>query len=274
MYISIDLGGTNTRVASSEDLISFVLVEKFLTEPSLANQKEKVVQAIKNVSHNARLDGVSIGVPGQIDFASAKFKFITNIPFLSGVAYSGLIGDVECKVIGQNDTSLAGLAEAVRGAGVGYDVVAYITLSTGVGGARIIQGKLNDLAKHNEPGHMIIHPEGRYLDTCGQNGCFEAYCSGKSFSQLYNIEAAECTDKDLWAKYASDLALGLTNVIAMWSPDIIVLGGSVVHKFDDYFKAPLLENLSQQKVFSIPPIVKAKLGDDAGLYGGLISLKN
>jgi predicted NBD/HSP70 family sugar kinase len=120
---------------------------------------------------------------------------------------------------------------------------------------------------------MIIQEEGRPFQLCGQRGCLSSYVSGAAFREIYGIGPSKCEDREVWADYAKKLTLGIINILAMWAPNVIILGGSITNKFEDYFKEPLLDELSKQELFVIPPIFKSELGDNSGLYGGLILLK-
>jgi predicted NBD/HSP70 family sugar kinase len=120
---------------------------------------------------------------------------------------------------------------------------------------------------------MIVKAGGKLCRSCGQRGCLESYVSGKSFKEIYEVGPSKCDDAEVWEKYAHDLAPGIVNLVAMWGPDIIVLGGSISKKFEPFFKEPLIKKLEEEPLFDIPPIVKSVLGDDSGLYGGFLYLK-
>lgn len=164
------------------------------------------------------------------------------------------------------------MGESVFGPGKDYEVVVYITLSTGVGGVRIVNKKIDPHQKHSEPGHMIIKEGGRIFQKCQQKGCFSAYSSGTAFKEMYQINPRDCNDQKIWADYAYYLSIGLINIISVWAPDIIILGGSITNKYEEFFKAPLDAFLRDQKLFSIPPIVVSAFGDESGLYGGFVLL--
>ena len=274
MYISIDLGGTNTRIAASRDLKNILKQEKVPTEQNVALERKVITSAIEKVAEGEVIKGICIGVPGFVDKKNLKFNRIVNIPSLSGFSYEDLFGEIVAPelTIAENDATLAGLGEAVRGAGQNYEVVAYLTLSTGVGGVRIAGKKIDPYQRHSEPGHMIINEDGKPFKLCGQKGCLSCYVSGAAFKEVYGVSPFRCEDKEVWTDYAKKLSLGIVNVIAMWGPDVLVLGGSISNKFEGYFKEPLLDELSKQEIFAIPPIVKSALGDDSGLYGGFILL--
>ncbi len=88
---------------------------------------------------------------------------------------------------------------------------------------------------------MIINEDGKPFKLCGQKGCLSCYVSGAAFKEVYGVSPFRCEDKEVWTDYAKKLSLGIVNVIAMWGPDVLVLGGSISNKFEGYFKEPLLD---------------------------------
>lgn len=271
MYLVIDLGGTNTRVASSKNLKTIYKEEKFSSQNTVEKQRVLVSQAISKVSDGV-LCCICLGVPGTIDRKAKKFIKLPNYPPLDGHSFEDLF-DEKSKIsnlVVENDATLAGLGEAVFGAGKEYEVVSYITISTGVGGSRIANKKIDPTKESSEPGHMVIDLDGR-RDHAGILGGLEAYVSGTAFEEIYKVEPGECSDQKVWDEYALYLSAGLLNILAMWNPDVIVIGGGMSNKFDK-FSEPLLKNLNEQSFFEIPPIVTAQLGDDSGLFGGFARL--
>ncbi len=274
MYISIDLGGTNTRIASSKDLGKILKVERVKTEQNVALERKIIISAVEKLCKEEKIDGICVGVPGFVNKKDKKFEKIVNVPSLSGLSYEDLFGDLVNPdlVIAQNDATLAGLGEAVVGAGQDYEVVVYLTLSTGVGGVRIAGKKIDPTQNFSEPGHMRVQENGLVCPHCHQKGCISAYISGAAFEDVYKVRPSKCEDREVWGEYAKKLTYLIINVLATWAPDAIILGGSISNKFEQYFKEPLFDNLSKQNFFTIPPILKSKLDDNSGLYGGLILL--
>lgn len=273
MFVSIDLGGTKTRVASSKNLTELFEIEKFSTNENLDAQKKLLNESIISVSHSEKVLGISIGVPAILDRKEGKYKHLTNFHELDGYEYGEILDTTlrEALYIVENDAALAGLAEAVSGAGRDFPVVAYITLSTGVGGVRIADEELPHGFKFSEPGHHIIEPEGRYHESCGQNGCWEAYVSGDAFEEIYGRSPIDCTDENIWEDYAYRLSRGVINLISFWAPDVIVFGGGMSNNYD-FFSDPLVRHLNSQKFFDIPEIRKSEYMDNAGVTGGFIAL--
>ena len=275
MFISIDMGGTNTRVASSKDLTSILRVEKFKTQNTLEKQKKRITKAVINVSENEKVESICIGVPGLIDRKNNKFGNVVNFPVISNLEFDSLFGEQlkPCTIIGENDAALAGLGEAIFGAGINHKIVAYLTISTGVGGIRIQDKKLNRSQNYSEPGRQIIIIDGLKDTKVDMHGTLDAYTSGQAFKKNYGIATKDCNDQDIWNDYTKKLSAGIINILALWAPDIVILGGGISNKFEQYIKTPLLENITDQYAFDTPKIVKSKLEDACGIYGGFALIK-
>lgn len=174
----------------------------------------------------------------------------------------------------ENDTALVGLGEAVKGAGRVHAIVAYVTVSTGVGGVRIVNSRIDQNALGFEPGHQVIVVDGA-LCGCGGKGHLESYVSGSAIERTYRQKPEAISDPSVWDELAKYLAIGLNNTIVHWSPEVVVLGGSMIvgepgisiEKVQSYLGKTL-------RVFpECPKLVKAELGDSGGLYGALLFLE-
>jgi len=218
---------------------------KFLTNPDIGVQKKLLSNAIKQVSGGEVVKATCLGLPGMFD--SKKIINLPNIPTYNNYKISDLI-EVE-NIFVKNDAVLAGLAEAVDGAGKGYNRVAYLTLGTGVGGSLIVSG----VAKNMEPGNEFF----------SDGETFENHVSGRAFERIYRASSKNCEDINVWKEYAKDLTTGIKKIILPWKPDVIVIGGGVANRFEKF----------SSSFIDIPvPIKKSKFMDRAGLMGGLFFL--
>jgi glucokinase len=275
MYISIDLGGSKTRVASSKDLNEIHKFERFKTSPDLEVERRLVNEAIQNVSDGEDIEYICIGVPGFVDRQSRTFSKIVNYPELTGKPYESFfdLDLTNTPLVVENDAALAGLGESMLNP-IAKDesVVAYLTLSTGVGGVRIQDKKINLGQELSEPGHFIIVEDGILDPICGQKGCLHAYLSGAMFEQVYGEPPKKSASPEVWEKYGEHLATGVVNIVSMWDPEVLVIGGGLAKKFR-YFEESMLKHLAKQEFFEIPKIVKSELGYKNGVYGGFFFIK-
>jgi glucokinase len=265
MFIVFDIGGTNSRFASSKD--GTTLLET-ITKPTPQNLDEAVLlyeEIITKLSSEEKIDGIAGGVPGMLTTDKAQLSAAPHLrSWVNKPIREYLQRISKCQnVYLENDAAMASLGEASFGAGKDYRIVAYMGIGTGIGGARVVDGVIDARSQGFEPGHMVIAP-GKDLETV---------ISGTTIMQKYHKKAAELDDV-FWHEFEEYLIMGLQNITVMWSPDIIVLGGGVI----------LESGLSQDRIMlhlyktltiypRLPKIIKASLGDHAGLMGALTYLK-
>lgn len=272
MYLVFDIGGTNMRLATSLDGKA-LLATKIVSTPQDFNQGMSAFnQVAAELLQGEKIQSMAGGAAGPIDKDKTMLVKSPQLPnWINKPLKSELERLFNCPVSLENDADLATLGEAAFGAGVGKNVVAYLTISTGVGGARAINQKIDANSFGFEPGHQIIVPNGAPCN-CGGKGHLESYVSGSGLLKTYQKKGEEITDPKVWDKVAKYLAIGLNNVTVLWSPEIIVLGGAVMKSIPlDAVRGYLAEVLT---IFpQSPEIQLAKLGDPAGLYGALALMK-
>jgi predicted NBD/HSP70 family sugar kinase len=147
--------------------------------------------------------------------------------------------------------------------------VVYVTVSTGVNGVRIVDGRIDRSSFGFEIG-------GQYLGMGEHAVTLEALVSGRAVSEKYGTHPRDLgADSPVWDELAGHLAYGLNNTILHWSPDRVVLGGSMfndigisVDRVRSHLEAVIM------KIDTVPEIVHCSLGDFGGLYGGLALLRN
>ena len=253
-YLGIDLGGTNVRVAEVDEDGNVLKIED---SPSYAmSGPEKIVSNILDMIAKfdlSEIEGIGIGVPGPVDENTNMMTMSTNLPGMDFYPFAKQIEEATGKrVVVNNDANVAGVAEAAVGAGRGYKVVYYVTQSTGIGGALVIDGhivtgrngyggeianivvrddgqKYNHLhegAVENEASGTALGREGyKIFGSAGDTGhkVFDLARSG-------NKEALELVDQ--MAKYMGRLLGTITLVCA---PDCFVFGGGCSKSSDLYF---------------------------------------
>lgn len=166
-----------------------------------------------------------------------------------------------------NDAEIAGIGEARRGAGKDVRIVAYVTVSTGIGGALIIDGEVVPHALGFEPGRQIVDVEhGRTL---------ESFVSGATLTKEFGAPPEELAHGKVQSRLPI-LAVGLCNLIYLWSPNILIVGGSLMNDDTGYPFAALVDAISTLPIAppTLPRFARAALGDQSGLVGAaLISLE-
>jgi predicted NBD/HSP70 family sugar kinase len=258
MYISIDMGGTYTRIASSKDLKSIYKSVKFNTKKTLIDQKNSINYEIKKLSENTEISAICLGVPGTLDRANKKFLKLPNYKELDGQDFNYLFnGELHAvPLVVVNDAHMAGYKEAVDGAGKDYNTVLYITIGTGIGGVLINDKDLDDIFENFEPGHDYVFDGGIDL---------EGYCSGRNFHRIYNVPIAAQSSEATWKEYSHNLSEGLSFLKSKYSADVIVLGGGFSINNYQLFNKYLPTTLNTKFI---------EFGDSAGILGGFLILKN
>lgn len=271
MYVTLDIGGTNIRIASSENLKTFSEIERFPTPTDIISLKKHINEFVTRFTD---VDIISIGVAGVVDHYQQKIISCPHIKYLKDIYAKDLVSD-NCKnILLENDATLAGLGEATHMNLTSPARVAYITISTGVGGTLIIDNKIPKTKYNFEPGHHIINADDKYEYFGKLKGTWESFCSGTAFKKRFGLNPSEVNDPKLWNDYGEVLAYGLYNIILLWRPDIIILGGSMSKKSGLFYKSmnEKLKSLIKENIF-IPTIKISDLNDSNGLLGGLELIK-
>ncbi|MBI2314469.1 ROK family protein, partial [Candidatus Daviesbacteria bacterium] len=161
MFLVFDIGGTNMRLAVSRD-------GKNIEEPKILKTPKDFDEGMLlfkktalNLSDGEKIKAAAGGIAGPLD---GKKEMLVNSPNLAGWVKKPLKKALEkffgAPVFIENDAALSGLGEATYGSGQGYKIIVYITISTGVGGARIVNSHIDTNALGFEPGHQIIEKDG------------------------------------------------------------------------------------------------------------------
>lgn len=270
MYIACDIGGTNTRVACSADCHSFEEPIIFDTPEKAEDGLEKILATIDDLIQGERVEGVTIGVAGVLDETHSK---LLKSPHLPGWIDFNLRELLEKKfglaVYIENDTDLVGLGEYYDGAGrepnnLQYEIAVYVTVSTGIGGVKIVNGEFDFNRFGFEPGHMILNAK--------TNETWEELASGDAVERKFGKKPKVVAQTLDWEDIEHYIAVGLHNVILCWSPDILIVGGAMAKDLD---AKRLKEKITQlMKIHPRLPIIKlAKLGSLGGIYGGFALLR-
>lgn len=229
-------------------------------------------EAVEKLKVNDEVTAVGGGIAGVLNKDNS---ILVHSPNISGwIGYplkENLQARLGAPVVIENDTAVVGLGEAIAGAGTPVGVMAYVTVSTGVGGVRIVDGQIDRSTYGFEIGHQYIDFDRSYCADCPEPGDFESYISGKSLEIRYGKKAYELTDTTLWEQEAKLLAVGLANTIMHWSPEVVVLGGSMVVGTPSISVDRVREYLKEYLLVypELPEIREASCGDVGGLSGAL-----
>ena len=308
-YVGIDLGGTNIAVAivnKEGEILKKTSVPARAERPFeeiFADMADCIRKLMAETGiRESEIDSIGIGTPGCIDTEKGILIFAGNFKYGKMVDYRALMAKhFDLPVYIGNDANVAALAEAKVGAAKGVKNAIMITLGTGVGGGIIIDGKIFEGAYSaaGELGHIVLISNGEPC-SCGRKGCWEAYASVTALvrqtkaamqanpDSIMNktaleqvsgrtaFDAAKKGDKaalEVVDQYEEYIAEGLADMINIFSPEILVVGGGI-SKEGEYLLEPIRKKIKGQ-VFGdglLPErkIVAAALGNDAGLIGAAL----
>lgn len=283
--IGIDLGGTKINACLINEKGEIIQRSAVETEAKkgryvVLNNIQKSIEAL---DYNDAL-AIGIGTPGFIDAKNGIVTFSGNIEGWTGLNLKNAVEEfVDIPVFVENDANIALLAEKWIGAGKNYKDIVMITLGTGVGGA-IYNEKSGLLSGSNfqgaELGHIILHPGGDYC-TCGQHGCVEAYCAGTAISKNYEkltgkllsgeeilkISSQDVDARKVLENYQSNLAYFLTSLRNIFDPEVIIIGGGVIHSKDIWWDGMIEKFVKTCNNTENIDVVAAKFLNDAGVIG-------
>jgi len=296
--ISIDLGGTNTRIALVDRSLRIKARVVFSTKVYISRRDRLISEIVKgiflllkeNCIKKSQILAVGLGVPGPVNFPEGKVYYLPNIPGWKNTPIKDILEKkISFKVFVDNDVNLMTLAEAKLGAAKNKKNAICLTLGTGVGGGLILDGKLFRGASFcaGEIGHMPINIKGPRCN-CGGKGCLERYVGNKYIlseakkklkMRSINLEKlSELSEKGnkialgIYNNFAENIAIALTGLINVLNPEVIVIGGGLSFAGNFIF-TKIRETIDKRAMPNQSKLVKVKktiLGKDAGLIGAAL----
>lgn len=317
-YVGIDLGGTNIAVGVCNENYEIIATAK--TKTNLPRPCEEICADMDRVTREAvakagltmdDIESIGIGSPGAVNPDTKVVEFANNLGF-----FNAPIGAIMRELTGkevyiENDANAAAYGEAVAGAAKGTNSSVTITLGTGVGGGIVLNGKVFSGFNHfgAELGHTVIVKGGRHC-SCGRDGCWEAYASASALIYQTKIAMIKHPESEMWVvcnhdinavngrtafdamrmgdpvgkdvvnKYIDYIACGVANMVNIFQPEVLCIGGGISHEGETLL-APIRKVVYEQTYgrYSAhqPKVVAAQLGNDAGIIGAAflgLSMKN
>lgn len=260
MILVFDLGATNTRLALSTDGVH---LGKQLILPTNADKDgaETFIATVLDFVGSHKIQHIAGGIAGTIDRNEGILLHSPNLPEWKNVPIRAMLkAALGVDALLENDTALVGLGEVMAYSREGITV--YVTVSTGVNGARFVGGRIDSSTYGFEAGEELIPTPS------GQLKSLEDLVGGHSLQQRYGRLPSTIDDPAVWEAEAGYLAMGLYNMMLLWSPKTIILGGSMMRDIKLHMIKQKMQMLP--KVFpEWPELRKAELGSLGGLYGGL-----
>lgn len=310
-YIGIDIGGTNLKAGMVDEGGRIVAIKKMKIAPindavSLTETLHTLVLDLckETETEEAELFSVGVGCPGTVEIRGGSILHTCNLPFRN-VPLRRLYHQMSrTPFYIENDANCAALGEYYAGAGRGSKRFITVTLGTGVGGGIIHNGKIyhGSNGMGGEVGHMTIEMNGEPCP-CGNVGCWERYASATALKRQTALACEQHPDSILAKvveekgrvsgqsafiaarmgcpvgqkvcdQYIDYLAVGIINLINIFQPETLAIGGGVSNEADEMLLFPLRERVMARMIAYNPEkmthIVKAELGNDAGLIGAAL----
>ena len=309
MRVGVDIGGMSIKIGLVDDSKKIVAKKVIPTQSDVlpaegvvANIAEAIITLLEeNNLAVEQCESIGVACPGTVDGRTGVVLYSNNIRWENVPMLDILREKLPVPMFLANDADAAALAEVIAGAAKDKENAVLLTLGTGVGGGVIINGKIftGPLRGGCELGHMVIRHGGKPC-TCGRRGCFEVYASATALMELARETAAAHQESlmntmaegdvskidgrivfdaekagDKAAKlvveqYEEDLSVGIANVINMFRPEVIILGGGVSAQ-EKYLTDALQEKVNGMcyggSICEVAPIVTSELKNDAGIIG-------
>lgn len=306
-YIGIDVGGTSIKAGVIGENGTIFAKESVPTNADRSYQEiiktmYELSQSVISKANLTKEDIVSVGIgsPGTVNSAKGIISFSANLHFKNVNVLYEFKKHWNIPLFIGNDANCAALGETLFGSGKGKKNTILVTLGTGVGTGFIIDGKIfeGNNGEGGEGGHICIRMGGEKC-TCGERGCWEAYASATALIRQ-TTTAMEKNPESLMHKVALDLgkisgrtafiaykdgdkaaakvvknyvkyvATGLLVIVNIFRPEMIMLGGGISNEGDYFVKMVekyVVKHAFGKKLNKAPQIIKASLGNDAGIVG-------
>lgn len=310
-YIGIDLGGTNIVAAVVDE--DGVIYGRSTRKTNVPRPCEEIFADMALCAKDAakesgisfeNIKSVGIGSPGSVEREKGYIEFSANLDFHNAPIVECMEKLLGKRIYVENDASAAAWGEYIAGSGKGTSSMVMITLGTGVGGGVIDNGHLliGAYGKGTELGHTVIRFNGEKC-ACGRKGCFEAYASATALIKQTKKAMKENPDSDMWKiaktlskvdgktaftakdkaakevikNYLGYLSEGIVDMVNIFQPEIICIGGGVSNAGEKILK-PIRKAIKKYSYArdgeKQTEVQIAKLGNDAGLIGAALLWKN
>ena len=297
--IGIDIGGTKIGIALGDGrgkILAYREIATGIRSETQACVKELVFN-LKSLVHESRISrkqilGIGVGCPGAVNTQKGILPRSPNLPGWAGLPLVKILSKATgLPVFIGNDANAAALGEGFWGAGKNTKNFIYITVSTGIGGGIVIEGRLYEGSGFvaGEIGHMSIVPDGKRCK-CGKRGCLEAYASGTAIAGFFRRQtgkpglkvsarevgmAAQRGNKSAIGSYKKAgyfLGIGIANLLNILNPGKVVIGGGVLKSAHKIFWTTMMKSAKRHawpEAFRTVRIVRSQLKGHVGDLGAL-----
>ncbi|NLL55716.1 MAG: ROK family protein [Clostridiales bacterium] len=306
-YVGIDIGGMTIKAGLVDENGRILAKKSCATKPErhYSCLVADMYNLLASLAQEQGIDfdkikAIGIGCPGTVNTKKGIITYSGNLNFINVDIIKEFKKHTDLAVCVGNDANCAALGEVMFGGGKGTKNAILITLGTGVGTGFVVDGKILEGVDGAgaEGGHICIKMDGQQC-TCGEKGCWEAYASATALmritkeamknnphSLMHKIvsehgevsgrtaflayKTGDKAGQEVVNEYVKNIAWGLVNLVNIFRPEIIMIGGGVSHEGEYFIK--MIEKVVVKHAFGgkynkVCPIVAAALGNDAGIVG-------
>ena len=274
VFVGLDIGGTKIMVAAADREGNILRRARTATSTSLAEDLANINNMIAEVVGEVEIRGMGAAIGGPLDWERGIVSPLHQ-PAWRNVPVKAMMEEKwGCPFHVDVDTNVAAVGE-YRWGGVSAGRFLYVTLSTGMGGGFLVDGKIyrGQNGAHPEVGHQSIHF--RYSNQsavrceCGAPDCLEALISGNGIRRIYG-KSAEALSAEEWAEVAYNLGQGLRNMATFYAPDVIRIGGGVAMGGGENFINAARQVMEEHlKLVPAPHVALSRLGYDTAMRGAI-----
>ena len=297
-YLGIEIGGTKLQIVAGDADAQILERRRFHVAPAqgAAGIRQQLESALAGLLPQWQPQAVGVGFGGPVDWKTGRICRSHHVEGWSDFELGPWLASLtQTPVIVDNDANIAALGEAIRGAGVGFNPVLYVTLGSGVGGGLVVDGRIYHGARpgESEVGHLRLDREGAILESrCSgwavdakirklkESGSSSLLCrlagdvrGGEARFLGQALEANDSAARIILEETAQDLAFGLSHAVHLFHPEVIVLGGGL-SLVGEPLRAAVAEALPRFVMEAFAPgpqVLLSALGEDAVPVGCILA---
>jgi predicted NBD/HSP70 family sugar kinase len=270
VHIGLDIGGTKILAAAADREGQILRIQRSPT-PASRDEGLRLLQSMtRDCAAGARIVSIGASAGGPLDWRTGVISPLHQSGWRDVPLRSLFEEEFGCPFAVDVDTNVAALGEWKARGGVPRRLL-YLTISTGMGGGFVVDGRLYRGAggEHPEVAHQRINGADGVLCECGATGCLEERVSGNGIRRRFGKPAEELTDAE-WIQIGHDLGEGLRNLVTILAPEVIALGGGVVIGAGERLLAPAREGAARSlRLLRLPPVERSVLGYETALRGAI-----
>lgn len=260
MILGIDIGGTKTLLGLFSESGELLKADKFKTPSDYPDFIRELTDFTSTFLGAVRPHKCVVAMPGVVDRELGIGEAFGNLAWLNVPIAQDIAHITSCDVQLENDAKMAALSEAVELSGI-YSRVLYVTISTGIGPALVVDGKIDHAIADGGGKNMLFEHDGSIRP-------WESFASGKAIFEEFGQRASDIHDPKVWRNITQRWVVGFIELITLCTPDVIVIGGGVGTHFKSY-GAILTRDIKKYEtpMLKVPPIRQAKRPEEAVIYG-------